>query len=200
MSDTDHTQAPEPGLPHDAVDAGAIPEAGWLGRIIDKVGIVFAAGIVVSMAILIQEVFLRYVLNAPTIWAHETTIFLCSVAFVYGGLYVVSRNTHIRVVLIYDLLSPGVRRIFDIVISLVCATSAAFFAWASWLMVERAIFRPDGSFRLETSGSAWNPPTPALLKVFTLAVMVVMTIQFLILAVNYARGTGLGARPAGGDK
>jgi len=169
---------------------GAIPEAGILGRIIDKGGLIFAAGIFLSMLILIQEVFLRYVLNAPTIWAHETTIFLCAVAFIYGGLYAVARNAHIRVVILYDILPPTLLRVFNVVISLIGAISAAFFAWATWLMVERAIFAPDGSFRMETSGSAWNPPTPAMLKLFMLAVMVVMTIQFLVLAFNYARGAG----------
>ena len=41
--------------------AGAIPEAGWLGRWIDRGGLIFAAGIVLSVAILINEVVLRYV-------------------------------------------------------------------------------------------------------------------------------------------
>jgi hypothetical protein len=54
-------------------------------------------------------------------------------------------------------------------------------------MVKRAAFTPDGRFRLETSGSAWNPPFPAILKIFMLVVMVALTIQFLILAYNYAR-------------
>ena len=166
----------------------AVAQAGGLGWLINKGGIVFAAGIVLSAVILIQEVFLRYVLNAPTIWAHETTIFLCAVAFVYGGLYCTARNAHIRVVIIYDRLHGKLRRAFDVVISLICAISAGFFSYAAWLMVKRAVFAPDGSFRLETSGSAWNPPTPALLKLFMLAVLVVMTVQFLILAFHYARG------------
>lgn len=54
-------------------------------------------------------------------------------------------------------------------------------------MVKKAMFRPDGSFFLETSGSAWNSPAPALLKIFLLVVMVTMSIQFLILTVNYLR-------------
>ncbi|MCB1759903.1 MAG: TRAP transporter small permease [Gammaproteobacteria bacterium] len=166
----------------------AVAQAGRLGWLINKGGIVFAAGIVLSAMILIQEVFLRYVLNAPTIWAHETTIFLCAVAFVYGGLYCTARNAHIRVVIIYDRLHVKLRRVFDVVISLICAVSAGFFSYAAWLMVKRAAFAPDGSLRLETSGSAWNPPTPALLKLFMLAVLVVMTVQFLILAYHYARG------------
>ncbi|WP_417689378.1 TRAP transporter small permease subunit [Roseibium sp.] len=169
-------------------DGGAIPETGVLGRWIDRGGIVFAIGIVLSMLILLNEVLLRYLFDAPTIWAHETTIFLCGAAFIYGGLYCTVRDRHIRVVLIYDALPPGFRRIFDVIISLVCAAASAMFAWAAWLMVQRAAFRPDGSFRLERSGSAWDPVFPGLIKVFLLVVLAAMAVQFLILAVNYARG------------
>ena len=173
---------------HVPVDPGAIEQAGWLGRWIDRLGIVFAVGIVLSMLILINEVILRYVFNAPTIWAHETTIFLCGVAFVYGGLYCTARNRHIRVVLIYDAIPPRIRRIFDIVISIICAAASAMFAWAAYTMVLRAAFRPDGSFRLERTGSAWDPVYPGSIKVFLLVVLTVMAVQFIILAYNYARG------------
>lgn len=169
-------------------EAGAIPQAGLLGRLIDRTGLVFAIGIVVSMAILINEVVLRYVFNSPTIWAHETTIFLCGIAFVYGGLYCAARDRHIRVVLVYDAVPAGVRRVLDIIISVICAAASAMFAWAAWIMVQRAAFRPDGSFRLERSGSAWDPVYPGLLKIFLLVVMAVMAVQFVILAINYARG------------
>ncbi|MCA8879557.1 MAG: TRAP transporter small permease [Rhodobacteraceae bacterium] len=177
------------------------PEAGLLGRLINQGGIVFAIGIVVSMLILAQEVFLRYVLNAPTIWAHETTIFLCAIAFIYGGLYCAARNSHIRVVILYDIVPRPVRRVLDVVISLSCAFSACFFAWASWLMVQKALFTPDGAVRLETSGSAWNPPIPALLKTFLFVTMLLLAIQFLVLAFNYARGKAgvLPSTPGEGD-
>jgi len=54
-------------------------------------------------------------------------------------------------------------------------------------MVKRAVMTPAGQFRLETTGSAWSSPTPALIKVFILVVMVLLVVQFLVLAVNYAR-------------
>lgn len=175
-------------VPELLTENGTIAQAGFIGRIIDRLGIFFAIGIVLSMAILINEVLLRYVFNSPTIWAHETTIFLCGIAFIYGGLYCTVRDKHIRVVLIYDVIPPRIRRIFDIVISLVCAAASAMFAWAAWIMVQRAAFRPDGSFRLERSGSAWDPVFPGLLKVFMLLVLSVMALQFIILAINYAKG------------
>lgn len=192
MTDPDaHPQTP----PADAGPAEreikrAVPEAGLIGRVIDRLGIVFALGIIAAMAILIMEVVLRYAFNAPTIWAHETTIFLCAIAFVYGGLYSAARDSHIRVVLVYDYVPKPVRRVLDVCISLACMVAALFFAYASVLMVKKAVLLPDGSFRLETSGSAWNPPTPALLKIFLLVVMAVMAVQFLVLSWNYARGTG----------
>lgn len=169
-------------------EGGPIPEAGILGKWISAGGVLFAIGIVIAMLILIQEVVLRYFFNSPTTWAHETTIFLSGIAFVYGGLYCAARDSHIRVVLIYDAIPPGTRRIFDILISLVCAAASAMFAYAAWIMVSRAAFTPAGDFRLERSGSAWDPVYPGLMKVFLLVVMGVMAVQFLVLTVNYARG------------
>jgi TRAP-type C4-dicarboxylate transport system permease small subunit len=169
-------------------EGGPIAEAGLLGRWISAGGLLFATGLIAAMLILIQEVVLRYFFNSPTNWAHETTIFLTGIAFVYGGLYCTARDSHIRVVLIYDAIPAGPRRILDICISVVCAAASAMFAWAAWLMVERAAFTPQGDFRLERSGSAWDPVYPGLMKVFLLVVMTIMALQFLILAWNYAKG------------
>lgn len=165
----------------------SVAESGWLGTLIDRGGILFAVGIVCSMLILIQEIVLRYVFGAPTIWAHETTVFLCALAFVYGGLYCTARDQHIRVVLLYDHVTGRARRVLDVAISLVSMVASLFFAWAAWIMVKRAIFRPDGSLHFETSGSAWDPAYPAWLKLFLLATLTVMAVQFLILAWNHAR-------------
>ncbi|MGQ7847029.1 TRAP transporter small permease subunit [Granulosicoccus sp. 3-233] len=165
----------------------AVAEAGWLGRLIDRGGILFSIGIVCSMLILIQEIVLRYVFGAPTIWAHETTVFLCALAFIYGGLYCTARDQHIRVVLLYDHVKGRARRVLDVAISIVSMIASLFFAWAAWIMVKRAIYRPDGSLHFETSGSAWDPTYPAWLKLFLLATLSVMALQFLILAWNHAR-------------
>lgn len=180
MQDDSERRAPEPGL------GGPAPEAGAMGRIIDRIGIVFAIGILSSAGILGLEVVLRYVFHAPTVWAHETVIFLTAISFLFGGLYVASRNAHIRVVLIYDALSPRVRRRFDVAISLACLVSTAVFAWAAWQSVKRAAWTPAGDFRLETTGSAWDPPTPGVLKIFLFVMLIALAVQFAVLAWNYA--------------
>lgn len=168
-------------------DSGAASAAGGLGRAINALGIVFALAILASAAILLFEVVLRYGFNRPTIWAHETVIFLNACAFVFGGLYVAARDAHIRVVLFYDRLSQQWRRRFNITISLACMLASLFFAWAAWQSVKKAVWTPTGAIRLESSGSAWDPPTPGLLKLFLFGILLVMTLQFAVLAYNYCR-------------
>ncbi len=72
--------------------------------------------------------FLRYFFNSPTIWAHETTTFLCGIAFVYGGLYCAARDSHIRVVLIYDHRPPAARASSTSASRSISAIAAAMFA------------------------------------------------------------------------
>ena len=163
------------------------PEAGLLGRLVDRLGYAFALGIVAAAIILLMEVFLRYVFNSPTIWAHEATTFLCGIAFIYGGLYCAARNSHIRVVLIYDHVSAYWRRVLDVVISIASCVATLFFVYAGWIMVQRAMFTPGGEFRLERSGSAWNPPTPAVLKIFLLVILGLLALQYLIFVVNHLK-------------
>lgn len=163
------------------------PNAGRLGRAIESVGDFFAVAIVLSAAALIFEVVMRYGFGAPTKWAHETVVFLTAITFLYGGLLGAATNNHVRVVLLYDAFSPAVRRWVNVFISIACAVATALFSWAAWLVVKRAVWTPSGEFRLETSGSAWNPPTPGLLKVFLFFILIAMSCQFAVLAINYAR-------------
>lgn len=179
---------PEAVLQEREAPSGPIPEAGMIGRIVDRFGVVFALGIVGAMGVLIFEIVMRYGFGRPTLWAHETSIFLSAAAFIFGGLYAVSHDKHIRIVLLYDSLSPAGRRVLDVLISGVSLIATLFFAYAAWTMVARSLWTPGGDFRLEGTGSAWNPPTPSILKAFLFFILVVMAVQFLVLAINYARG------------
>lgn len=168
----------------------AIPESGHLGKSIQNVGILFAVGILISAALLFFEVIMRYAFNSPTTWVHETVVFLNASAFVFGGLYAAALDKHIRVVIFYERLKSGLRRSFDIGISVACLIASGFFAWASWQSVKRAAWTPQGEFHLETSGSAWNPPYPGLLKIFLFVILILLAVQFAVLALNYARAKG----------
>ena len=133
------------------------------------------------------EVVMRYIFNAPTMWVHETTIALTAICFAFGGAYCLATDRHIRVVLLYDAAGPRVRRWLDIAISLVGAASCALMAWAAWDLAYKGFFTPQGEFRLETSGSAWNPPTPAIVKAALFLTLCAMCLQFLLQGFRHIR-------------
>lgn len=192
MTETDPFRDPPPGeiAPYAQTRGGVPVEAGLLGRWVEKGALAVGLGIVAAAAILLMEVFLRYVLNAPTIWAHETSTFLCAVAFLYGGLLCVSRDSHIRVVMVYQILPKRVKRAVDVLISVASAIASAFFAWAAWVMVTKAVWTPAGDVRLERTGSAWDPQLPAYLRILLFLTLVGMTVQFAIYVVHQVRKLG----------
>ena len=162
--------------------------SGRFGRAVDALGKVVATFFLISTGIVLYEIVSRYAFDAPTRWAHETTTFLCAVGFLFGGLYALSHDKHIRVVLIYEAVPDAVRRWFDVVISTVGLIAVLFFAYAAWATVERSWFAAgSGEFKLETSGSAFDAPYPALIKGLLFAVVVAMAVQFVIHIVNTLR-------------
>ncbi|MEQ5869488.1 TRAP transporter small permease [Sagittula sp. NFXS13] len=138
---------------------------------------VLAWAIFAAFLITVIEVFARYVFNSPTFWAHETTSFLIAGVFLIGGPVALARDKHIRVRMFYDSVSPRRRRMLDIFNSLVALMFFAGLAFASWIMVRKSWFNPSGALHLEGTGTSWNPPTPALLKLLVLICVVVMFVQ-----------------------
>ena len=112
----------------------------------------------VIVAATAYEIVARYLLNAPTIWANELTLFVASVAFLAAGLYVMSRNEHLRITILYDLAPPWLRRLFDLV-NLVCTT--VFCGCVAWFGFPSSW---QSLVTWERFGTAWNPPIPAVVK------------------------------------
>lgn len=138
---------------------------------------VFAWAIFVAFLITVIEVIARYVFDSPTFWAHETTTFLIAAIFLVGGPVALARDKHIRVRIFYDSVGPRRRRTLDIVNSVVALVFFAGLAYASWVMVGKSWFTPTGALHLEGTGTSWNPPTPALLKLLVLICVVAMFVQ-----------------------
>ena len=158
-----------------------------LSRLLLPLGRPIAAAFLLITAFTFFEVVMRYVFDAPTVWVHETTIAMTAICFAFGGAYCLGSDRHIRVVLLYDAAGPRVRRRLDVAISLVGALACALMAWAAWDLAWKAFFTPQGDFRLESSGSAWNPPTPAIVKAVLFVTLCVMCVQFLLQALRHLR-------------
>lgn len=158
-----------------------------LSRLLTPLGLIFGIGFLLVTIFSFYEVVMRYVFDAPTIWVHETTTTLTALCFAFAGVYCLGTDRHIRVVLLYDLVSARVRRVLDVIISLVGAAACALMAWAAYEFAHKAFFTPSGRFHLETSGSAWDPPAPAIVKAALFIVLCVMCIQFLLQAFGHLR-------------
>lgn len=138
---------------------------------------IFAWAIFVAFIVSVYEVIARYVFNSPTFWAHETTTFLIAAIFLVGGPIALARNKHIRVRMFYDAVSPAKRRWFDVCNSIVAMVFFAGLGFAATIMAWKATHTPTGEIHFEGTGTAWNPPTPALLKIIILIAVSVMFVQ-----------------------
>jgi TRAP-type C4-dicarboxylate transport system permease small subunit len=183
----DDLDATDEALPH-ARDEPVPLQSGRFGRAVDAIGIVFALCFAASTVIILYEVVMRRLFNAPTLWAHDTTIFLCGMAFAFSGLYALARDKHIRVVLVYDKVTGRARRALDVVLSIIGLVTVAFFSWGAWSVAQRSVWAPTGEIRLETTGSSLRLPYPGLLKAFLFLVVVAMVVQFAVQIWNHARG------------
>ncbi|MFT2098005.1 TRAP transporter small permease subunit [Marinomonas sp. 2405UD66-6] len=159
-----------------------------LDRFIYKLGNILSLLFILTVAISFYEVLMRYVFNAPTIWVHETASFLGGCLFVFGGIYALSINKHVRVVLIYDMVSDRTRRWLNVFHHIMGLIFSGLLSWAAYQVVQDSWFSPFGEIRLETSGSAWNPAFPALVKGMIFLTLSIMFVQFLLHLIQEING------------
>ena len=137
------------------------------GRTVSYVFLVVAAAIA-------YEVVSRYLFNAPTIWAHELTATLTALGFLFGGPYALARGEHIRITSLYMHFPRRLRWLADLVSCLVTLFYIGGMIYAAWVVAGRAWER------VETSGSAWNQPTPVVIKSALVVASVLIALQTVI--------------------
>lgn len=125
-------------------------------RTVDKlnlwVGHSFAWAILILTLGGAYEVFVRYLLRAPTTWAFDMSYMMYGALFLMAGAYTLSRNGHVRGDVIYRLWPPRVQAAVDLVLYLLFLLpgSAALlysgwtFARRSWQQWEVSIYSPAG--------------------------------------------------------
>lgn len=162
--------------PQEAEDVPKNRLDAWIIKASQALSMLFILTVFISF----YEVLMRYVFDAPTTWVHETASFVGGSLFVIGGIYAFATDKHVRVVLIYDAVSKQTRRALNMVHHIVGLTFSLMMAWASYTMTKTAWYTPWGEFRLETSGSYFNPPYPALLKALIFVIFCILSLQFIL--------------------
>lgn len=134
----------------------------------------------------VWEVFSRYVLGTPTIWAFELGYMLMGLHFLLGGAITLKRQVHVRIDLIYAQLSSRRRAIIDLVLYVGLMLPAL-----ALLSVRFGEYTMDAFISGERSGqSAWNPsiwPFRALITL-SLAVLWLQVIAECLKCIGALRG------------
>ena len=78
-----------------------------VGRIVSLLAGVF-------LIIIIYDVFMRYVLRAPTLWAFDVTKMMFGFYFIMLGGYALRHQAHVKVDLLTAMMRPGLRRWVEI--------------------------------------------------------------------------------------
>ena len=124
-----------------------------LDRVAVFIGRVTMVLISALTAVMIYEVFLRYVVEAPTLWANELSLWIAGFVFLCSGLYAMQQRTHIRIFLLYDVVPRSLQRIFDTISVTLIVMFAFFLVFGSY----KQVF-VNKLYRWELYGSAFNPP------------------------------------------
>ncbi len=109
----------------------------WMGK-------TFAWCIVILTFSTCYEVFVRYVLNAPTVWAFDMSVQMYGALFIMAGAYALSQDAHVRGDVIYRLLPIKVQAGIDLTLYILFLAPGALaliyygygFASDSWFYKE----------------------------------------------------------------
>ena len=117
------------------------------------------------------EVFVRYVLGAPTTWAFDISYITYGALFLMAGAYTLSRNGHVRGDVMYRFWRPRVQAGMDLTLYIVFFLPAVLaFMYSGWNYAAMSIrFKEVSIF------------SPAGVPVFPLKTLIPVTGVFLLL-------------------
>lgn len=141
--------------------------AHWLGGLV-------AWLFIASVLITAYDVVMRYAFTRPTAWAQEVTILLNAIAFIVGGLYVTARGEHISITVFSDSYGRTAKRLLALLTTLLGAIFLGAVAWGG----RRDAWEAFTGW--QTTATAANTPSPAIVKPLLCAIAFAMIAQLLV--------------------
>jgi TRAP-type mannitol/chloroaromatic compound transport system permease small subunit len=116
------------------------------------IGHAFSWCVLVLTASTCFEVFMRYVLNNPTVWAFDMSYMLYGTLFIMSGAYALSRGSHVRGDFIYRKWRPRTQARVDLVLYMIfyfpgifaMVFTGARYGWDSARILESSVNSPAG--------------------------------------------------------
>ena len=116
-----------------------------------KIGDGLSILIIVIMFFTTIEVVLRYVFNSPTIWVWPLSRQIFGVYILFAGIYAMSKNAHIRIEIIYNLLPKRMKQIASILGMLSFISFMGVLIWQGAWMGQNSLSSGEtahGAFRI----------------------------------------------------
>jgi TRAP-type mannitol/chloroaromatic compound transport system permease small subunit len=134
----------------------------WMGRF-------WGATILIVTLAVVWEVVARTFFGQATIWANETTIYLSAMAYLIAGGYALRHKRHVRIDVVYMMLSPSTRRRLDLFAFAFFVVYVGALAWVGSEMAWTSFQQSEGT------GTPWNPPIwPAKMAIPIAAVLLLL--------------------------
>jgi TRAP-type mannitol/chloroaromatic compound transport system permease small subunit len=133
-----------------------------IDQISKTVGHAFAWCIVILTLGTCYEVFVRYLLNAPTSWAFDFSYLMYGAVFYMAGAYTLSRGGHVRADMFYRLWRPRTQAAIELVLYVIF-----FFPGILALMYSGWLYGYDSARILEVSVNS-----PAGIPIWPLKMMI----------------------------
>ena len=136
----------------------------YIERITGSIGILASLALVPLVLSTCYEVFARYVMGAPTIWAYEVGYLLTGSHFLLGMAYTLREGEHIRIDVFSGKFSTRTRAVIDLL------GYTVTLPLMLWLTYELYLYLAAGYLRNELSGqSALSLPVWPFRVVFLVA-------------------------------
>jgi TRAP-type mannitol/chloroaromatic compound transport system permease small subunit len=133
-----------------------------IDQISKTVGHAFAWCIMILTLGTCYEVFVRYLLNAPTSWAFDFSYLMYGAVFYMAGAYTLSRGGHVRADMFYRLWGPRTQATVELVLYIIF-----FFPGITALMYSGWLYGYDSARILEVSVNS-----PAGIPIWPLKMMI----------------------------
>lgn len=121
--------------------------------------------------VMLYEVVSRYIFARPTLWANELSLWIAGFVFLFAGQYAMQQRSHIRIYVIYDIMPRWMQKAADLLSLMLLLFFTFALVWGGYSDAMRRMLR------LETFGTAWDPPLPGTLKPAILVIILLVTIQ-----------------------
>jgi len=141
-------------------------------------------GLFIMMGILTWGVFTNVVMKTPAIWVMEMAQFSMAAYYLLGGGYTLQQEAHVRMDVLYDRFSVGVKAWIDLFTGVILLAYLVVLVWGGVSSTAYAFEYNQKNY------TAWGPPLAPIKTVMTIGMGLMLAQGISIFLKDFARVTG----------